>query len=264
MSEEDLVVDQNAEDSTGATEADIVTTQDEDVKTVEAGADDQEVEYYQIGDMELTLDEAKEWKAAYEKKRDTDKAWTQKTQSLSDERKAFEQERDSFSDKLEMLGSMESDIKGLMLGEYAEIDLDKVLEEQGTDEYLRVQREIEKRSKGFEGISKKYADMQNKYYSEAYKELSDSLGWSDEAKKAEDLKTIGSYVKDVGITEREFNKVTNPKIMSALLEAAKYRELKKKTSTTEKKVTQAPKISKPSQKATAKPKTMAQRMYPNM
>ncbi len=80
--------------------------------------------------------------------------------------------------------------------------------------------------------------------------------WSDDKgqatpKRDEDFQLISEYAKSVGFSADEFGQVTNHKVMVAVLEAAKYRQLKQKT-TDSKKVKVAPKLVKPTQQKSTK------------
>jgi len=50
----------------------------------------------------------------------------------------------------------------------------------------------------------------------------------------------------VGITDHEFERVTSPKVMEAILKAAKYDKLMANKPNVMKRVVKAPKVSKPS------------------
>lgn len=270
MLEETILTEEveNTEDSTGATEVAIEPEKAEPEETVEAeeGGDEPESEegelqYYQIGDIEATAQEIAEWREAHSKKRDTDKAWTEKTQALSAERKAFEAKRSQIENEIETFESLQSDIERALLGEFADADLDKILDESGADEHLRIKREIDKRKSAYAAMREKHEASKKSYYEKAYQELAESLGWSDEEKRQADIKAISSYVQDAGIADRDFAKVTSPKIMEAMLEAAKYRDLMKKRETVQKKVVKAPTVAKPSKVAKDKPMNDYEYLY---
>lgn len=253
-------VEEFTTDSVGATEVDheAQESEAESVDTEAVEGDLPEEVYYEIDGEEVSAEDVKKWKAGHLMQSD----YTKKTQALSEERKAFEASRNSFDEKLEMLSSLEADIEAMALGDLKGVDLDKILAEDGTEEYLRVQREIDKRKQSLSAMSQKYAAIQDKYFKEAHQQLSDALGWDDTAKRDSDIKSIQAYTKDAGITESEFSKVTNPKVMVAMVEAAKYRELMKRKEEVAKKVVKAPKVAKPSaQRSTQKPLTLAERMY---
>lgn len=256
-------IEEFTDDSIGATEVDhdaqeAIESKAESVEAETEQSDLPEEVYYEIDGEEVSAEDVKKWKAGHLMQSD----YTKKTQALSEEKKAFEANKNSLEDKFEMLSSLEADIEAMALGDLKNVDLDKILAEEGTDEYLRVQREIEKRKASVKGLSDKFNAAQNKYFEDAYKQLSDSLGWNDESKREKDIASIQGYAKDAGITDREFAKVTNPKIMAALVEASKYRELMKRKDEVAKKVVKAPKVSKPSSPArTNKPLSLAERMY---
>lgn len=265
------MLDLNTEDSSsGATEVATDQATDQTIESAESvgnGAEattetESELEYYQIGDIEATVDEIREWKEAHSKKQDTDKAWTQKTQALSADKKALDEKMQAYDSKLEAFNSLEGELDSFILGEYASVDLDKVLNEEGTDEYLRIQREIDKRRSLKSGLSQKLAKIREESIANAQKALHEMLGWADSAKQQSDVKAISSYVKEVNMPDADFNKINSPHVMSAFLEAAKYRELMSKREQTEKQVKKAPKVATPAAtKQSSAPKSLAERMY---
>ena len=260
----DLPTDEtvDTEDFTEATEVDHETQEEIEGEEAEATEEEEgELEYYQIGDIEATADEISKWKEAHNKKRDTDKAWTEKTQKLSAERKEFETKRSQFEPALELFESMESDIQKAIAGDLDDKELARVLEEEGAEAHLKLKAQMEQRKGVYAEIKQKHEQVKREHLQAAFQELHSSLGWSDSDKQKADIEGIGKYVNDAGITQEEYNRVTNPKIMRALLEAGKYRELMKKTETTKKKVVKAPKVTKPSASKQSKPLSLAERMY---
>lgn len=203
------------EDFEEATEETTVVT--EEAEDVQSESD--ELEVYEIEDIQASVADIREWKEAFEKKRDTDAAWTQKTQKLSEDKKQFEASQTVLEEKLEMLGAMEGEIEKALLGDLDSVDLDKILDEDGIEEYTRIKRDIDKRKESFAGIASKFREIQDQQYKDSYKHLFKSLGWEDAKKKESDLETIQKHANNMGITQQEFGRVTNPKIMECILDA---------------------------------------------
>jgi hypothetical protein len=128
-------------------------------------------------------------------------------------------------------------------------------------EYLRVKELKENSGKKLAGLSQKVLAAQQALAEQGFKQLSETLGWSDTSKFESDKKTIQEYAKQTGITERDFQKVTSPAVMTAILEAAKYRKLQESNPTETKRVKQAPKIIKPAASKQTQPLSLAERMY---
>lgn len=254
-------LENTTEDSGGATEVEAVAqsegTTDQSASSQGTGSDLPDEVYYDFDGEEVSASQLREWKSGHMKNAD----YTQKTQKHSAEVKAFNAQRDEFGQKLEMLSTLEADIEALALGDLRNVDLDKILAEEGTDEYLRVQRELDKRKQSLSGLTKKFADLQGNVIKEAHAKLVKDLGWSDPAKHKADVEAIQGYVKDAGIPEKEFAKIASPEIMKSILEAAKYRKLMTEKATVTKKVTQAPKATQPKNSSSPKTLSLAERMY---
>lgn len=254
--------EQAADDSIGATDAEAVaasegSTDKSAATNGEAGDLQTEEVFYEIDGEEVSASQIKEWKSGHMKSAD----YTQKTQKHAADAKALKAEREEFGQKLEMLSALEAEIEALAMGDLKGVDLDKILNDHGTDEYLRVQRELDKRKQSLAGLTKKFGDLQGKVIQEAHAKLVKDLGWSDPAKQKADIDAIQSYVKEAGIPEREFAKITNPEIMKAILDASKYRKLQATKAASTKKVVKAPKATQPTISAPKTTLSLAERMY---
>lgn len=242
-----------------------VEVEQEESKSVDPVSDQisepEEAEYYEIEGIQATAKEIRDWKSAHEKKRDTDKAWTEKTQKLSDERKKFESDQKAFSEKMALVESLESEIERLALGDMESVDLDKILEEYGSEEFLKAQRELEKRNAKATSLKEKLNQARQSNAEKSYKHLADSLGWDDASKRESDIQSIQQHVKAEGIPAESFARVSEPWIMTALLDQAKYKELMNRTKETEKRVKAAPKVSRPAATTSAVQLTLAERLY---
>ena len=91
--------------------------------------------------------------------------------------------------------------------------------------------------------------------------------WNDpingEASKNADIELLGSYVKESGFNEQDWNLVQNHRVMNSILKAAKYDALQNDAKVTEKQIADAPNVIKATvkQSVKTKPTTRAERFY---
>ncbi len=218
---------------------------------------DEEV-YYDLDGEEVSAADIKKWKAGHLMQSD----YTKKTQAHAEEVKRFKTEREQLDNRLETLTSLESELQELVLGDLSGVNMDE-LREDNPSEYLRVKELKEQRGQALRKAQTKLIQVQEEIAAQGFNQLKNTLGWDDQAKYEADKKAILGYAQDAGITQQEFAKVTSPAVMSAILEAAKYRKLMADKPSVTKRVKMAPKVSKPSASNAAKPKTLAERMYGN-
>lgn len=251
-----------AEDSEGATEAadvpqDLEGENADTTSEAESGLDES---YYEIEDIKATAKELREWKKAHEGKKSQDADYTRKSQRNAEESKQLKAEREKLNETLSMLSELENEIGELAMGDLKKLDMDE-LRTLDPSEYLRVKELKEQRSKWRESLTQKLSAAHAKLAAEGFEKLSKQHGWGDSEKFEADKKAIESYVNESGMDQREFAKIISPQVMTAILEAGKYRELMKAKPTINKRVTQAPKTSKPSAAADKKPLSLAEKMY---
>lgn len=252
----------NADDSTGATEAtdetqETIEGNEAESTTDEGGLDDS---YYEVEDIKATAKEFREWKKAYEGKKSQDADYTRKSQRNAEEAKQLKAEREKLGESLTMLTELENDIAELAMGDLSKLDMDE-LRQTDPSEYLRVKELKEQRGKWRESLQAKLSAVQAKIAADGFAKLSAQHGWESPERFEADKKAIQAYVNESGMDQREFAKIINPQVMTAMLEAAKYRELMKNKPTMTKRVTQAPKTSKPSATVDKKPLSLAEKMY---
>lgn len=256
-------LDQEVTDSTGATETTEVTQEGLADQATETSGELDEPTYYEVEDIRATANDFREWKKAYDGKKSQDTDYTRKSQATAEERKKLNAEREQFSESLHMMQELEGEIASLAMGDLDKLDMDE-LRLHDPSEYLRVKELKEERSKWREKLSNKLQTMQRKVAEESFKKLSALNGWDDPesgaAKYEADTKAVQAYVTESGMDQRAFAKILDPQVMTAIIEAAKYRDLMKAKPTINKRVVQAPKTSKPSQSNQKEPKSLAQRM----
>lgn len=253
-------IESNAEDFSEATEADHEAISDGETQSDATESEDEALPvYYDIDGEEVSLEDVRKWKSGHMMQSD----YTKKTQEVAEERKTVQAERKQLSEGLETLAAIESEIEGLIIGDQS--NLDQLLEEGDTEQYLRTQKQLEARKGKLAEVKQKYAKLKESMLSEAATKLHESLGWSDpekgQAKKQADIAAINDYRQTAGITDAEFSSVTSPAIIGAILEAAKYRKLMAEKPSVTKKVVKTPKAVKPKVTQETKVLSLAERMY---
>lgn len=242
-----------------AEQAEVLKTDSESQSdaTTDESSDLPEDLYYDIDGEEVSAADIKKWKSGHLMQSD----YTRKTQALADERKRFQSERDELDSKLEMLRSAEADLEGLIMADLQGENLDE-LREYDVSKYLKVTETQKQRAAKLAEISQKFAKAQHELADRGFKQLSESLGWEANPEKFEsDKKAISDYAKATGITDRDFQKINSPAVMSAILEAAQYRKLKESNPTETKRVKAPPKVLKPAKSVSQRPLSLAERMY---
>ena len=251
----------NAEDSAGATEADMtqemIEGNEAETTNDESGLDES---YYEVEGIKATATEFREWKKAYEGKKSQDADYTRKSQRNAEDAKQLKAEREKLSESLTLISELESEIAELAMGDLNKLDMEE-LRVNDPSEYLRVKEIKEQRGRWRESLQQKLSTAQAKLAADGFEKLSKQHGWDSAEKFEADKKAIQSYVTETGMDQREFAKIINPQVMTAMIEAAKYRELMKAKPTLNKRVTQAPKTSKPAASTQSKPLSIAERMY---
>ena len=252
-----------ADDSIGATDADAVDNEaiegeQGDKDSIESEGNDlsdSEI-FYEIEGEEVSEADIKKWKAGHFMQSD----YTKKTQAHADDVKAFAATKDEFEQKVTLLKNIEKEVEDLIIGDLTKIDMDD-LRSNDTPEYLRVKEQLDERKGALSSIAKKRAELENDHYSKEYQSLHKALKWDDEEKQTADKKALSAYLKESGITQQEFAKVTNPKLIIAMLDANKYQQLQKDKASVNKRVLKAPKTSKPQKTSETKVLSLAERMY---
>lgn len=251
-----------AEDSDGAPEAvdapqDMIEGEEAETTSESGGLDET---YYEVEDIKATAKELREWKKAHDGKKSQDADYTRKSQRNAEESKQLRAEREKLTDAVTLISELENEIGELAMGDLNKLNMDE-LRELDPSEYLRVKEIKEQRGKWRESLNQKLSAAHAKMAADGFEKLSKQHGWQDQEKFEADKKAIESYVSEAGMDQREFAKIINPHVMTAILEAGKYRELMKSKPTINKRVTQAPKTSKPASSAEKKPLSLAEKMY---
>ena len=173
--------------------------------------------------------------------------YTKKTQALATDRKqteALNSDLKSFADEFE----------SLIVNEASEAELNELLEDGDTAEYLRKTNEIKANKGKLKAIKAKQAEAFKATQTAENGKLIDQMKeWADPktgaATQKSDVDTALSYATEVGFTNDDLEKLADHKVIRALIDAGKYRALKKSKPFVNKRKTPAAKKAskKPSQ-----------------
>lgn len=187
--------------------------------------------------------------------------YTKKTQAIAEERKAIETAKAEIAPRLQILKDIESELGTLILGDFANVDW-AAIRDSDPSQYLALKEAKEQREQAINNLKAKRDQLAAEQAQGEAAKLHESLGWSNPDARNGDIGLIQNYVKANEIPDEVFASVTNHKLMTALLKAAKYDQLQSKKPDIVRKVKQAPKqIGKPAKAAESAPLSLADRMY---
>lgn len=236
--------------STDNSEEEVEESVESEDDTNDAVDEDKELEYFQIGDIEATLEEIKEWKNGSLRKAD----YTKKTQEVAEARKAVEaltaettKVKEDLINKAAMLEVL-IDESSLTEEEMLE------LREYDPAEYLEKKELQEKRKQALEKVKE---SLLNTKHSEAYiqqeqaKVFANNKEWTDANGKVtekctQDLAKVKEYVEKLGMTEEEKSSIVSSKHWQILIDAAINTSKIDKKEVLKKKVVKAPTVTKKS------------------
>ena len=180
--------------------------------------------------------------------------YTKKTQALADDRKQTEALN---SELTAYIAEFESKI----VNEVSEEHLNELLEDGDTAEYLRLQNQNKANKAKLKEIKGKQSELLKTAQAEESKKLIDSMpDWADpktgkEAQK-KDIDTALEFAAEIGFTNEDLEKLADHKVIRALIDAGKYRKLKKSSPAISKRKTPAAK------KASKKPAQGGKKLSP--
>lgn len=229
--EEEIEEEPEEEDSEGEEESE--TEEDEEEQAAyEVIVDGQS--------QEVTLDELL---SGYQRQAD----YTRKTQAVSDQRKQLEAQSEQVSGLVKELEASQKALAGLLEQSESAIDWDE-LRETNPSEYLRQKELQEQRAKA---VTQAQSDAQKAKTLKAQEEGRQLFAkiptWKDDKQRNADKDKINAYLSDIGFAENEYTH-TDHRLILALYDAARYRELQSKSASVVKKVKKAPKVTKPGKK----------------
>ena len=187
--------------------------------------------------------------------------YTKKTQALADDRKQIEALNTDLTAYI-------AEFKSQIVNEASEAHLNELLEDGDTAEYLRLQNQ----NKANEAKLKSAEDKQAEIFKSAQAEESNKLvevmtEWADpktgQATQKADIDTALAFAAEIGFTNEDLNKLADHKVIRALIDAGKYRELKKsKPGINKRKTPVAKKASKKPAQGAKKTLSAAELFYP--
>ena len=232
---------------------------------LEAEAIEPEGLVYEIGDRQVSESTVQEWEKAYDDRKSMQADYTQKTQGVAEKVKTevakkvsesigdLNTKADALVEHTTTLTTLLDEMEGSVdLEELREIDYEEYLKTKETIENRRAKLKVasEAAQKATEDANLAQTAEQQSLFIASNPEWSDDKGQAT-PKREKDFKMISDYANSAGFTPEEFGQVQNHRMMIAVLEAAKYRQLKQKT-TESKKVKTAPKLVKPTQSKSTK------------
>lgn len=187
--------------------------------------------------------------------------YTKKTQALAEDRKQTEALNSD-------LNSYIAEFESLIVNEVSEEELNELLEDGDTAEYLRKTNEMKANKAKLKTIKSKQAEaFKATQLDENNKLVEQMTEWADpktgqETQEADVAKAL-SYAEAVGFTNEDLDKLADHKVIRALIDAGKYQELKKsKPSLNKRKTPATKKASKKPSQAGKQKLTAAELFYP--
>lgn len=233
------------------TEVEVDAISDEGVETDAADEDGEDIEYYQIGDKQYSLKQLDELEANGLRQAD----YTKKSQANAELKKELDVKNVQINEKLESLDAHIKELEKLTAID-SEVDMNE-LRDIDPSEYLKRKEQMEARQKASESAkvemqALKDAEFQTKVAQEQKLLLEALPEWQDPVVMEKDAKLINDYLAENGFTESDTNDLVNHRLYVALLKAAKMDSINAKSVETEKKVKDAPKVTKASKKTNKK------------
>lgn len=151
--------------------------------------------------------------------------YTKKTQALAEDRKKIEALNSDLSSYI-------AEFESLIVNEVSEEHLSELLEDGDTAEYLRLQNQNKANKAKLEAVKAKQADALKSTQSEESKKLVEAMAeWADpktgQSTQKADIDTALAFAAEIGFTNEDLSKLADHKVIRALIDAGKYRELKK-------------------------------------
>lgn len=232
-------VEEQAEPETLEVEYEAEQSEVEEVEEVEEAA------YEVVIDgqtQEVTLNELL---SGYQRQAD----YTRKTQSVAEDRKQVENDLAQIKTLTEGLEASSKQLQELLAESESAVDWGYLIEND-TSEYLKQKELQEKRAKALQEAQSQQDRLKQMRVAEETQKLYQKVStWADPKQRERDIEMVNSYLGDIGYSQGEFQQ-TDHRLILALMDAAKYRELKGKTASVEKKIKKVPKVTKPGAKLT--------------
>ena len=247
---EAVEISEDAEESEEETEVEESEEESEEEATEEESETDEEGEEqatYEItidGEpQEVTLDELL---SGYQRQAD----YTRKTQATAEQRKQLETQQATLNELSQSITDTAERLEKLVQESERDIDWDE-LRETDPSAYLKQKELLEERKTALKDAEAQKATLlQQKAVQENQKLHQKLTTWADPKQREADIAKIQGYLSEIGFEQNEYQEVDH-RLILALLDGARYREMQSKSAKVVKKVKKAPKVTKPGKKATS-------------
>lgn len=229
---------------------------DEDTESGDGNETESDEELYvDIDGEEVSLNTIKEWKSNGLKHSD----YTRKTMSLAENRKTLEKETEGIKALSSSLTDKIASVDSIISEDENKIDWEE-LRDYDPSGYLKKKEEFAAKRGALKDAQAQQQEVIKLQVAEEAKKLIDSMpAWSDTKVRDQEVADAIQFATKLGFTDTDLNAITDHRIYMALVSAAKFDKLKEGKTRVKKKVSQAPKVLKPSQKSKTKaPKTNLQ------
>ena len=194
-------------------------------------------------DYEVTQDELIQ---GYQRNAD----YTRKTQELAAEKQQssdfVERSKKDVETKLARLDQLNQAAQSQLQQEYAQIDFEKLYEEDPT-EAARLEHKMRKKNEQLQQVQKQTQELQtqefSKYLEEQQKKLSVKVPEMNHPEKSSEFKKqMRNYLSSVGFNNQEIDSVYDHRYVLLVKDAMNYRNLQKAKPEIKKKAVNAPKV----------------------
>lgn len=233
----------------------------------EESTDNEDTFVYEINGKEYTPEDIEALESGNLMQAD----YTKKTQAHAEEVKLFNDEKELFNTEKAKVSDLSAQLE-VLVAEDEEIDWAD-LKEYDPEKYIEQKEKADKRKAKLEEVKASQANqttVQSLTRDELVAESNDFYSydpsWLDAEKQLtpkfqEDMKIAGDYLKESGYSQDEVNAISRSHHWKTIIDAAKYQAQLKKGSALKKKVTKAPKVTKPKATDTNTAKSASDIMY---
>lgn len=224
------------------------TEESEGIAEEDSGNEDVDMDFYQIGDIEATIDDVKKWKEGYMKQAD----YTKKTQELATQRKQAEETQQNYTHLMEDGKNKIAELD-LLINEMKEDVNFEDLKEYDPAEYLVQKEKLDKREKALnEAKGLISTDDQVYLNQEKTKWFESNPNWIQNnqltSEYENDMILIDTFLKNKNFNNEDVSNIKSHKVWNMILEMAKGEtsnsSAKDKREVLKKRVRKAPVVTK--------------------
>ena len=237
----------------------------------EADDDGEDTLYLELDDKEYSLDEIRAMRDGHMMQSDYTKKTTEHAQFAKKERAEIATDRENLLSSQSEVSEMRDQL-AVLVTEDEEIDWVE-LKEEDPEKYIELKEKADKRKAALEKVKAErmtpvddpaYIQAERDKFWEANPDWRDKDGKETEAYK-KDTELVSAYVAKNGFDSEEFSKMSQSKIMIAVLKAAKYDALQEKGKKIKEKRAKVPLVTKPKATTTGgQPKSNGSVFFPNL